>query len=226
MDDENKSEINDVEKARAAILAALLRAAAFDGWSETALEAARVEAGVEKPVARLAFPSGLADALTYWSERLDDALAPLFRDEAFQAMKIREKIPAAVMARLAEMAPHKEAARRAAALFALPLYAPLASRLVWETADRIWRGAGDRSTDFNYYSKRTILSGVWSSTFIRWLGDDSEDGAATRAFLDARIDNVMTFEKAKSRAQEFADRIRSPIGFFAGLRYPGRGATS
>ena len=62
---------------------------------------------------------------------------------------------------------------------------------------------GDASTDFNFYSKRAILSGVLSATFARWLGDDSDDEAATKAFLAARIDNVMQFEKLKARVRSF-----------------------
>ena len=63
----------------------------------------------------------------------------------------------------------------------------------------MWRLAGDTATDFNHYSKRAILVGVYGSTILVFLDDESEDLAETRAFLDRRIGDVMRFEKAKAR---------------------------
>jgi ubiquinone biosynthesis protein COQ9 len=62
----------------------------------------------------------------------------------------------------------------------------------------MWRAAGDTSTDFNFYTKRGILAGVYTSTLMRWFNDASEDESGTHAFLDARIENVMQFEKFKA----------------------------
>ena len=103
---------------------------------------------------------------------------------------------------------------------ALPTSGLLGPRLAWATADAIWRGLGDKSTDFNFYSKRGILSGVWTSTFARWLADDSDDEAATKAFLDARIDNVMQIEKVKARVRDLEFDPTKPIEALAKLRYP------
>jgi hypothetical protein len=36
---------------------------------------------------------------------------------------------------------------------------------------------------------------------MRWFTDDSADGSATDAFLAARIENVMQFEKLKAQAK-------------------------
>jgi ubiquinone biosynthesis protein COQ9 len=71
----------------------------------------------------------------------------------------------------------------------------------------MWRAAGDTSTDFNFYTKRGILAGVYSSTLMRWFSDDSADEKATTDFLAARIDNVMQFEKFKAEAKSMFDRL-------------------
>ena len=62
----------------------------------------------------------------------------------------------------------------------------------------LWRVAGDMATDFNHYSKRAILLGVYGATSLVFLDDDSADYAQTRLFLDRRIDEVMRFEKWKA----------------------------
>ena len=122
-------------------------------------------------------------------------------------MKIRERITTAVKTRLASLRPHKEAARRAAAFLTLPLHAALGAKLLYRTVDAMWRAAGDTSTDFNFYTKRAILAGVYSSTLMRWFNDASEDEAATDEFLAARIENVMQFEKFKARSERALRRI-------------------
>jgi ubiquinone biosynthesis protein COQ9 len=119
-----------------------------------------------------------------------------------KAMKIRERIACAVKTRLAILKPQKEAARRAAALLSLPVHAALGAKLLYRTVDAMWRAAGDTSTDFNFYTKRGILAGVYGSTAMRWFNDTSPDEKPTEEFLAARIENVMQFEKFKAKAKD------------------------
>jgi ubiquinone biosynthesis protein COQ9 len=107
-----------------------------------------------------------------------------------------------VKTRLAILKRHKEAARRAAALLSLPMHAGLAAKLMYRTVDAMWRAAGDTATDFNFYTKRGILAGVYGATLVRWFADNSADEAPTNEFLAARIENVMQFEKFKAKARE------------------------
>ncbi len=206
-----------------AILTAMLDRAAFEGWTDQALAAAARDAGAGPAQLAAAFPGGAADALRAWSMTADEAMSAAMAGPEFEGLKIREKVAFAVKARLAAMRPHKEAARRAAATLALPIHAGLAAKLAWKTSDAIWRGLGDKSTDFNFYSKRGILTGLWLSTLAHWLGDDSEDEASTRAFLDARIENVMQIEKAKAKLRALNIDPKKPVEWLARLRYPARG---
>jgi ubiquinone biosynthesis protein COQ9 len=84
---------------------------------------------------------------------------------------------------------------------ALPAYAGEGARAMWQTADAIWNTLGDTSQDGNWYSKRALLSGVYGSTVLYWLGDTSEGASETWAFLDRRIENVMRIEKAKAQVE-------------------------
>jgi ubiquinone biosynthesis protein COQ9 len=126
-----------------------------------------------------------------------------------KAMKVRDRIATAVLTRLEILRPQKEAARRAAAFLSLPPHLPLATKLLYRTVDVMWRAAGDTSTDFNFYTKRAILAGVWSATLLRWFNDTSENEQATREFLAARIENVMTFEKFKAEVSQGLARLPS-----------------
>ncbi|HZQ40165.1 MAG TPA: COQ9 family protein [Rhizomicrobium sp.] len=190
------------EELREAVLNAALPHAAFDGFTDMVLQKAGAEARLVKAdVARL-FEDGPISLVEYFSTHTDSEMVKRLAAMDLKGMKIRERIATAVKTRLAVLKPHKEAARRAAALLSLPMHAALGAKLVYRTVDAMWRAAGDTSTDFNFYTKRGILAGVYGSTAMRWFNDTSEDEKATDEFLAARIENVMQFEKFKAKAKE------------------------
>ena len=110
-------------------------------------------------------------------------------------LKIRERISQAVEARL-DAAAHDEAAvHRWMGYLALLPQAPLAAKLAWESADVLWRWAGDVATDENHYTKRAILAGILSAALAIRL---SAGRAAALRFVDRRIEDVMRFERWKA----------------------------
>jgi ubiquinone biosynthesis protein COQ9 len=192
------------------------------GWTDSALKAAAQEAGLTEGEAALACPKGAFDLFDAFADRADQAMLARLEELDLAAMKVRQRVTAAVQVRLEAQAPHKEAARAMTRALANPVRAPEAARLLWRTADRIWRALGDTSTDENYYSKRAILSGVLASTYARWFSDQSDDNAETWAFLDDRIENVMQFEKFKARLKPISEGVQSAVGVAARFRYGGR----
>jgi ubiquinone biosynthesis protein COQ9 len=204
---------------RARILEAFTSRAAEGGWTEAAFKAAVADAGLSEGEAALACPRGAADLFDAFAERADQAMLARLEELDLAAMKVRQRVRAAVQVRLEAQAPYKAAARAMSRALTRPDRAPEASRLLWRTADRIWRALGDKSTDGNFYSKRAILSGVLASTYARWFSDDSDDHEATWTFLDARIENVMQFEKFKAQLKPLGEAAETLVGIAARLRY-------
>lgn len=189
------------DDTRDRLLDAALAHVPFDGWSDATLTAAAVDAGVDRATARALFPRGAVDMALAFHARGDQSMVERLSSEDLSALKFREKIAAAVRFRL-EAVGDKELVRRGATLFALPHHAPDGARAVWRTCDLIWATLGDTSEDVNWYTKRATLSGVYSSTVLYWLGDNSAGDQATWAFLDRRIDNVMQFETLKAKVRD------------------------
>jgi ubiquinone biosynthesis protein COQ9 len=187
---------------RQAVLMDALPHAAFDGFTDSVLDKAGKEVGIDKTELARLFEGGPASLVEFYSVWADEQMETALAESDLKAMKIRERIAAAVRARLTVLKPHKEAARRAAAMLSLPMNAALGARLMYRTVDAMWRSVGDTSTDFNFYTKRGILAGVYGATAMRWFTDDSADQKATEEFLAARIENVMQFEKLKAKAKE------------------------
>ncbi|MFL6690796.1 MAG: COQ9 family protein [Alphaproteobacteria bacterium] len=199
---------DDTEMRRAVLEAALPRLA-VDGFTDKTLNYGGATANVDAPTLQRLFPNGGQDLADAFSEWADDQMDATLKNTPLSEMKIRERIKAAVNARIAALRPHKDAARRAGAFLTLPQNATVALKVLYRTVDRMWRAAGDTSTDFNFYTKRIILAGVYSSTLLRWFTDDSEDEKATFEFLDARIENVMQFEKFKAEVNDQLSKFPS-----------------
>jgi ubiquinone biosynthesis protein COQ9 len=155
-----------------------------------------------------------------WFATVDAAMLDRLPADTLKAMKIRERITALVESRLAILAPHKEALRRAQAILASPRNARKAVQLGWRAADVMWRAAGDTTTDYNHYSKRAILGSVYGATLLIFVNDDSEGWSETRAFLARRIAGIMKFEKAKAQLTKGPAIGFSPARFLGRLRYP------
>lgn len=211
-----------LDELRLALAPGIADSAVFDGWSVEALDMAADQLGADRDVARLAFKDdGAMGMICAWIETIDRQMTLDLPPETLAAMKIRERIRSLVQYRLDAVAGQEEALRRALAIMAMPQNAPRALKTGWNSADVMWRLAGDTATDYNHYTKRAILASLYMSTLLVWIDDESDDKAETRAFLDRRIDNVMQFEKAKAQFLGGADREHfSPVRLLGRLRYP------
>jgi ubiquinone biosynthesis protein COQ9 len=194
---------------REKLLDSMLEIAPEAGWTLAAVNRAGEKAGLTEGQIHLATPHGASDLLEAFSARAARAAAARLKDGDVAAMKVREKVRAGVKAWLAFLAPHKAAVKRAAVAPANLLTGP---KGLWAAADAIWTALGDTSTDFNWYTKRTILSGVLGTTLAAWMGTDDE--AQVDAFLDRRIENVMQFEKLKAQARDAFAKAPNPMDFF------------
>lgn len=209
-----------LDEMRTILAADLPHHATFDGLTPAALELAASTVGIDASIARLAFPGGAIDMIDAWFAHVDAAMLAQVTPDTLATMKVRERITALVQARLDIVANDIEALRRALAVLAMPQNLARAAKLNWRAADAMWVAAGDTATDYNHYTKRAILGGIYAATVMAMLGDESEGHADTRAFLSRRIDGIMRFEKAKARLSHSApDRLS--LGRFLGrLRYP------
>ena len=211
-------------KARADILAAMLPQAAFDGWTQKSLRAAVKNTDLPKGAEDLYFPQGPVEVIRFWSEQMNAAVETDLAELDQATMKIRDKVTAGVLSSLYAIGPHDEAARRAIARMSLPDALGQGPKQLWSVADTIWRAIGDTSTDGNYYSKRTILAGVIGSTMTVWLSEDEPQKPKARKFLDDRIANVMSFEKAKWDFKKRTANMPNPAEILGAIRY-GAGKT-
>ncbi len=218
-----RSENDHLDAVRNSLLTAALPHIPFDGWSSTSFSNAQLDSGIDPANARLACPRGALDLAIAYHRRGDGDMIARANATDLTSLRYSARVTALVRFRL-ESAEDPEVVRRGVTFFAMPAHMADGAEAIWRTCDLIWKTLGDTSDDLNWYSKRAILSAVYSSTLLFWLGDESEGRSATWAFLDRRIGNVMQFEKLKAGIlknplmQAF---MRGPGKALAGIQPPG-----
>ena len=209
----NRGDIQTARERKRAERDAVIRAALphvpFDGWTEKTLARACDDVGLAGACLRL-FPAGPRDAVAHFMDLADRQMLEDLAAYDLPAMKVRERIATAVRIRLERWTPYREAVRRALTLMPLPPFAGTALRGWYRTVDTIWRAAGDRSTDFNFYTKRALLAGVYAATLLFWLDDRSQGCAATWSFLDRRIADAMQIPQLKARIADAFKLLPNP----------------
>jgi ubiquinone biosynthesis protein COQ9 len=206
------------DETEARLLDAALPLAPEIGWNNRLVARAGREIGLSLGETELLLPNGARDLAALLSRRHDRLGLEALEGIDPKSLKVRERISQAVTARISAAMADEAALRRMCGWLALPPNLPLAFRLVWESADGIWRWAGDIATDENHYSKRTILSAILITT----LGVRVQGGVeAEAAHLAAAIDKVMAFEKWKAQFHP-AEQAREIARALGRIRYGGR----
>lgn len=193
---------------RQKIMLATLNNVPFDGWGRDALNAGAEEAGYDQAMAMRAFPSGSSAVIELWGNWSDTRMTEALegRDD-WQDTGVTARIATAVKTRIMINSKHREALRRALSWHALPLNIPLGVQATFRTVNAMWYAAGDKSTDWNYYSKRGLLAAVYSATILYWLSDTPDDQAdypQTWDFLNRRLKDLGSFSKLTGKIRSAA----------------------
>jgi ubiquinone biosynthesis protein COQ9 len=189
------------------VLDAAVALAPSEGWTRRMAAMAGAACGLTAGETDLLLPQGPEDLAALLSRRHDARALTLLSGLDPAAMKVRERIGKAVEARLDAAAVDEAAVRRWTGFLALPQHAVLGVRLAWESADALWRWAGDTATDENHYSKRALLAGILTGALAVRLASGRDEALA---FVQRRIADVMALESWKAttriRPSEFLER--------------------
>jgi ubiquinone biosynthesis protein COQ9 len=84
-------------------------------------------------------------------------------------------------------------------------------KITFKFSDRVWRLLEDKSVDFNYYTKRMILSQILINSTLYWRGSD--DLNKTKVFIEKQIFLLGKFGYYKSNFKKFISKA-TPKNFF------------
>ena len=88
-------------------------------------------------------------------------------------MPVHKRIKKIIITKVNLMNKHKDFYRRTFYFLLIPINYKLLTAYLYKSVDLMWYISGDNSTDFNFYTKRMILSGVYSSVILHFISNDS-----------------------------------------------------
>ena len=197
--------MNESKKLKEKLLLSMLSNVPFDGWSWQALYAGAEDIKLfendfgeeEKNKLKSIFEYKLVNVVNALNVYLDEKMKKKFLKEKIDKLKTPEKIKKLILFRLQAAEKFKESIRVSLSFMAMPKNTKNSINMLYRTCDIMWRTSGDSSTDFSFYTKRLILSGVYSSTLLYWLNDESKKFNNTESFLDRRLNDVSKIGKLK-----------------------------
>lgn len=166
------------------------------------LENASKSAGLDTNYWQIDFPNGPIDVIDYFIKETDVKMANALKGSN---LRTTEKIRTALKFRFESNNKYKQQIKSMLGVYAQhPIHS---TKIISRTADAIWRAAGDTATDFNFYTKRMLLAGVYSSTMLYWLEDKSENNLKTWEFLDNRLKDVGKFGKGIAQVKDKLNKL-------------------
>jgi ubiquinone biosynthesis protein COQ9 len=170
-----------------ALIESAVRIANTRGWSCETLRLALAEQGEPAEMLRSAFPRGVAGAIASWSRLADRWMDEAAAAEDMSGLRTPARIRRVVELRLRLVEGDREALRGAMGVLARPWNAPRAAKLTAETVSAMWHAAGDRSSDFSWYTRRATLAAIYTATLSFWLRPGGGDVEEALSFLDRRL---------------------------------------
>ncbi|XVE53956.1 hypothetical protein DITRI_Ditri03aG0043800 [Diplodiscus trichospermus] len=209
---ERKNPRAEYEEEQVRVLQASLRHVIRLGWSEDAMIAGAKEVGVSPSIVG-SFPRKEAALVEFF---MDDCLQRLIdrigSEEELQYLIPSQRISKLVRIRLEMQAPYISKWPQALSIQAHPLNVPTSFKQRAMLVDEIWHAAGDEASDIDWYVKRTVLGGIYSTTEICMLTDSSPEFRDTWLFLDDRVKDAFDFKKTIQEAKYLAEAVGAGMG--------------
>lgn len=149
------------------------------------------------------FSGSVMNFIALYYQYVDEKLSILLQDKLSFLPKISHKVQFSVEEWLSILNDHKDANKKISSYLILNGHYIYINKYNWNLANQIWILCSDRSTDFNYYSKRFVLTSILKLTFAYWLKDDSQNFTQTRDFLSSQLIKLGQFAKFKKQVSDF-----------------------
>ncbi len=228
----------DNNQIRNELIKAMLTHVPFDGWTWEAMEQGAIDIGYENKktsserikIFKDLFKNGSIDFVDFFSDIIDQEVKENYNSIEAKPERVPEKIKKIIMIRLNLCQKYKEAVRSSISLSAIPVNTKISLNILYRTCNSIWRIAGDKSTDFSFYTRRISLAAVYTSTLLFWLNDKSNNNIETEFFLDRRLKDISKISSLKrplSDLRKFANNfnglkntinIKSALSFLKKIR--------
>lgn len=182
----------------------------WDALSKAALNSKKMKSHSEEELQTI-FDNKISTIIGIFNDKLDEEMFAIFNPENNKNLGVTQTVKALVLSRLRASENYKSIIKTSLFFMAQPGNAYEALNQLMKTSNKIWEIAGDTSRGRNFYSKRLILAGVYSSTLAYWLAKETRSIDGSEDFLDKRLDDVKNIGKISKQSIEVFERTKQEL---------------
>ncbi|XP_053675223.1 ubiquinone biosynthesis protein COQ9, mitochondrial [Anopheles nili] len=204
----------EVKRTKEMILDAALAFVQSHGWSKQAI-ASGAEAVNYPSVSHGLFPNGGIELVHHFYKQSNLKLIDYLKQQTVDV----EKVPnpsdfarRAIEFRLRLLEPYLKYWPQALGLMALPPNAPHSLANLLTLVDDICYYAGDRSVDFNWYTRRIGLACIYKTTELYMLQDSSVGFEKTWQFLERRMEEANLVHGFLVKSEDATHHLQNAVG--------------
>ena len=158
------------------------------------------------------FDNKISNIIGTFNDKLDEDMHVIFNTDNNKDLGTTDTIRALILSRLKASTNYKSAIKTSLFFMAQPKNAYDAFNQLMKTSNKIWEIADDTSNGGTFYSKRLILSGVYSSTLAYWLAKENRSIGESEGFLDRRLEDVKNFGKFSKQSIKVFEKTKRELG--------------
>ena len=165
------------------------------------------------------FDNKISNIIGTFNDKLDEDMHVIFNTDNNKDLGTTDTIRALILSRLKASTNYKSTIKTSLFFMAQPKNAYDAFNQLMKTSNKIWEIADDTSNGGTFYSKRLILSGVYSSTLAHWLAKETRSIEESEDFLDRRLDDVKNIGKVSKQSIAVFEKTKRELGSILTKKY-------
>lgn len=206
-----KSQNNYLLKKRQVVLRFAKEFVSENGLTKNCLENISKKYGLNTDETDLLFPQGNIDLIKFALEQLNNDLEVYCRQIDLIRLPIHKRIRKVLLSKISLMNKDKPFYRSIFLNLLIPKKNFSLSSQLYNSVDQLWFIAGDSSTDFNFYTKRLILSGIYSRVMLFFFNNNNQEELEN--ILDESLKRVSKIPEIKSKLKIFKEYLPKIANF-------------
>ena len=174
-----------------------------DGWSINIIDKL-IKDGVKKSELIIIFKNDYKKLLGYFLEEINQLLELKVKKINIINFPINIRIKKILLSRIQILNEDKIFYKKTFDHLLLPQNIKILKKSLYKSVDTMWYLAGDTSTDFNFYTKRIILGGVYTNAIFTFFNNDIEQAEVN---IDKNLKKISKLPKLKERFSFIKDNL-------------------
>ena len=159
----------------------------------------------------LLFPGGKNDFLQFVLEQLNIDLENYCKKLDLIRLPVHKRIRKILLSKIYIMDKEKKFYKKIFLSLLIPKKKFSLPIKLYKSVDQIWFIAGDTSVDFNFYTKRLILAGIYSRVIFFFFNNNNQ--TLLEDLLDSSLKRVSKIPELKTKFNIFKDYLPQAIKF-------------